>query len=198
MDNHCENAYSGASVQRGLFSGGCCPQLHQCFPSLTVSCACLSAKDWPTFCSSQSWQKRTSQNAVTFLRMRPSSPQGHFQMLDDVLSMPSIEIYPQLILTNNGSAKLIHLCKYLKTCTMCRISTTLPLSYTFLASDQNNFCILMKQEFSVSAVHRQVKSLHHQILVSLEKSLGLDKIKKHQQLGKNSDAFWGASGKAES
>jgi len=42
-------------------------------------------------------EKRTSENAMTFLKMRPSSPQGHFQMFD-ILSMHNVEIYSQLIL----------------------------------------------------------------------------------------------------
>lgn len=72
-------------------------------------------------------------------------------------------------------------CKYLKVGIMCRVNTTLVLCSIFLARDQNTFCILKKQEFSVSVVHRQLKSLWYQTLASLEKNLGLGKKEKKKE-----------------
>lgn len=51
------------------------------------------------------------------------------------------------------------------------------LSDIFLARDQKTFCTLIKQEFSVIVVHRQIKNLWYQALASFKKNLGLGEKK---------------------
>lgn len=69
-------------------------------------------------------------------------------------------------------------CRYLKIEIACKVNTTSILSYIFLARDQKTFCILIKQDFSISVVHRQIKNMWYQTLASLKKEPKAGK-KKH-------------------
>lgn len=68
-------------------------------------------------------------------------------------------------------------CKYLQIEIKCKVNMISILSDIFLARDQKTFCTLIKQEFSVIAVHksRQIMNLWYQTLASLKKNFGLGK-----------------------
>lgn len=102
-------------------------------------------------------------------------------------NLSSADSYKVNNLQHKASAGPVHLrdCKYLKIGITCWVNMTLTPSYTLLARHQKIFYIWINQEFTVSVVPRQIKSLLSQTLTSLEKNLRLGRKNKQTNTHKN-------------